>query len=65
MIGIINRGSSDTNVRDDSEGWYDYELQAPGVSLKFTHRRIDGLAECLRRAADAVDDELGEGHVRL
>lgn len=50
-----------TNVTEggmaDADGWADYivrfNMQEPVA--RFRHKRSDGLAECLRRAAEAVD----------
>jgi hypothetical protein len=50
MIAIYNRGGdSDTDLRT-------YELCINRESIAtFTHNRGDGLAECLRKAANAVE----------
>ena len=54
MIGIRNLGPLEG---EDKAGIHRYEvrvnLDAPVAH--FVHRRSDGLAECLRRAADAVE----------
>ena len=49
MIGIINRTGKKT-------GWNTYELRINfDVIGRFTHRREDGLAECLRKAAECAE----------
>ena len=53
MILIRNLG---VNGDTDPGGWREYELVVPGMKrLTFRHKRSDGLAACLRKAADAVD----------
>lgn len=55
MIAIINRGG-------DQEGVCSYTVSInKKVVASFTHNRYDGLAECLRKAADAVDQANPEG----
>jgi len=48
MIAIVNIGSKD----NDLGGWHDYELRINKRVLgKFTHKRSDGLSDCLEKAA--------------
>jgi len=50
MIAIINQGNK------NSAGETRYKLQINSeIIVEFWHRREDGLATCLRKAADAVD----------
>ncbi len=52
MILIRNLGA---NGDTDPGGWREYELVVPGMKrLTFRHKRSDGLAVCLRKAATAV-----------
>jgi len=51
MIAIVNVSKSLSPV-----GWHEYELRInQKVIAKFKHKREDGLAECLRKAAKAAD----------
>jgi len=51
MIAIINRG----HIKDDL---YNYEVKLSQETITtFSHRQGGGLAECLRAAADAVDND--------
>jgi hypothetical protein len=53
MILIRNLGA---NGDTDPGGWREYELVVPGMKrLTFRHKRGDGLAVCLQRAADAAN----------
>lgn len=50
MIAIINTGET------DEEGRAHYRLQINHLLIaEFDHFRVDGLAVCLRHAADAAD----------
>jgi hypothetical protein len=50
MIAIINTGAT------DDEGRAHYRLQINNTLIaEFHHYRVDGLAACLRLAADAAD----------
>lgn len=52
MIAIVNKGPHDA---PDPNGERDYELRINReVIATFKHRRGDGLAACLMRAAEAV-----------
>lgn len=54
MIAIINIGGGNP---DDPGGWRDYVVQINHrVVARFQHKRSEGLAECLRKAAKAVDE---------
>lgn len=58
MILIRNLGA---NGDTDPGGWRTYELVVPGMKrLTFRHKRSDGLAVCLRKAATVVDLEVGD-----
>ena len=47
---------SNTSTHDDLEGENSYEVRIGGRLIAgFSHVRRDGLADCLRRAAEAVD----------
>lgn len=51
MIAIFNTGG-------DTKGVSNYQVQINDTFIcKFKHNRPDGLAECLRKAAEAVDNE--------
>ena len=49
MIAIINRGGPDDGVCTYTVGINKH------IMATFEHDRCDGLATCLRKAADAVD----------
>ena len=52
MIAIINRGAA----AGDKSDLRSYEVKINNQTITFfTHARGDGLAECLRKAADAVE----------
>ena len=51
-IVITNMGG----IADSDECSYAVKINAK-VITHFTHRRIDGLAECLKKAANAVSDQ--------
>lgn len=53
MIGIRNLGP----IKDAGpDGWHTYQVKLARAEVaRFIHRESDGLAECLRRAATAVD----------
>ena len=62
MIGITNQGSLD----DDKQGgnhlyslWI-YDGRDKKLIAEFTHFRRDGLAACLRKAAEAVENKEDE-----
>lgn len=53
MIAILN-----TQENKNPDGLHHYRLKINHkFVLDFTHTRENGLAECLRRAADAVDEQ--------
>lgn len=52
MIAIINRGPV-ASAKGDLRS-YEVKINAQTITF-FTHARGDGLAECLRKAADAVE----------
>lgn len=53
MIAIINDGTN-----PNSNGLHHYRVQINDTLIcEFDHVREDGLAECLRKAANAVDEE--------
>jgi hypothetical protein len=52
MIAIINRGHVSDDPDDDNRRYIIYINQKPIAG--FEHRRADGLAACLRKAADTV-----------
>lgn len=55
-IVIKNLGPTCKAEADDSGGERNYEITINWKLIaKFTHHRRDSLAECLRRAADAVE----------
>jgi hypothetical protein len=63
MILIRNLGA---NGDTDPGGWREYELVVPGMKrLTFRHKRSDGLAVCLRKAADAVELATADGILRI
>ena len=52
MIAIVNVGEI-----EDKRGVYEYEVRINTTVLtRFDHTRKDGLAVCLRLAAEAVDE---------
>ena len=54
MIAIVNVGPHDD---PDPTGWRNYEVRINReVIATFRHKREHGLAQCLRMAADAVED---------
>lgn len=54
MIAIINQGG-------DMSGECEYRVQINNELITtFKHSRPDGLAECLRKAADAVENQREE-----
>ena len=56
-VVITNRGSIDKARPDD---WCNYDLSVDGITLvSFTHKRTDGLATCLKRAAMAFEEKRG------
>ena len=58
-MGILIHNITGDGVPDDAP--HDYVLRINDrVICRFQHVRSEGLAECLRRAADAVDAK-GEG----
>lgn len=61
MIAIINRGATSPQEREnpDGERYYDVRIN-DRIITQFQHRRGDGLAECLRKAAQAVEDKFSE-----
>lgn len=55
MIAIVNMGF--VNSEDDFFGEANYEVRVNReVIARFSHTRSDGLSECLRKAAAAVDE---------
>jgi hypothetical protein len=53
VITILNKGATKDS---DIGGWHKYELSiGTQVIVNFEHQRLDGLAKCLRAAADAVE----------
>jgi len=51
MIAIVNRGP----MRAGPNGWRNYEVKInASVICRFRHKREDGLAVCLEKAALAV-----------
>lgn len=52
MIAIINRGAAAGNKSDLRR--YEVKINTQTITF-FTHARGDGLAECLRKAANAVE----------
>ena len=55
MIGIRNLGPI---ANAGKYGWHTYQVRVNfDLIAEFIHRRSDGLATCLRRAAAAVDRE--------
>jgi len=53
MIAIVNVSPPGTHPGD----FHTYELKINRrVITRFQHRRLDGLAQCLRAAADAVEE---------
>jgi len=59
MIAIINRGPVSDDPDDDMRHYVVYINKEP--ITRFEHRRGDGLAACLRRAALAVEGMNFEG----
>jgi hypothetical protein len=61
MIAIVN-----VTERPAETGPHDYEVRINRqVITRFQHRREDGLAKCLRLAADAVDEAREKEFVRF
>lgn len=57
MIAIINQGSENCQEPNDPGGERNYDLKINQQSIaRFKHFRRDGLAACLRKAAEAVED---------
>jgi hypothetical protein len=57
MIAIINTGNNPLLT-----GVHEYKVQINyKVICKFKHLREEGLAVCLRKAADAVDEVMKNG----
>lgn len=55
MIAIVNMGGGDP---DDILGWREYEVRINReVITTFCHKRGDGLAVCLQKAASAVESK--------
>ena len=62
LIAIINKGI----VSKKKYNMYRYEVRNNRLLIAtFTHRRIDGLAQCLRLAAIAVDEAYNKNDVDL
>lgn len=58
MIAIVNTGPVNGS---GPEGVHSYEVRINHrLITEFRHRRSDGLAKCLRSAADAVEKEASE-----
>ncbi len=58
MIAIINRGPAGVHIEDGPGGWRLYEVMINhDLICSFNHKRSDGLAVCLRKAADAVEEK--------
>ncbi len=54
MIGIVNVGPVDGETNPIGEHRYEVRINRQVITT-FTHHRANGLAECLRQAARAVD----------
>jgi len=55
MIGIRNTGATEGGDPNDHDGERRYEIRINyNIIAKFTHKRSDGLAVCLDKAAAAV-----------
>jgi len=58
MIAIVNKGQLSEDGKYDSGGERRYVVKVNmKVVAEFTHFRRDGLAVCLRKAAEAVEKE--------
>jgi len=57
MITITNTGPTSYKEGANPDGlrWYRLEITRGGFAVVYQHRRSDGLAVCLRKAADAVE----------
>ena len=61
MVAIVNVSNG-----PDLTGVQEYEVRINSkVICKFTHVRENGLAECLRKAADAVDNNTREIYLKM
>ena len=61
MVAIVNVSDG-----PDLTGVQEYEVRINSkVICKFTHIRENGLAECLRKAADAVDNNTKEIYLKI
>lgn len=56
---VIIENHSPRNLPDDAEHSYLLKINAKHITW-FRHRRDEGLAECLRRAAEAVERAEGD-----
>lgn len=54
MIGIVNVGIVEGETNPIGEHQYEIRINREVITT-FTHHRANGLAECLRQAARAVD----------
>lgn len=55
-ISIHQMGPTSKAEGRDPGGWRNYDVAINGTSIaSFKHKRADGLAMCLRKAANAVD----------
>jgi hypothetical protein len=54
VIGIVNVGPVDGETNPIGEHRYEVRINREVITT-FTHHRANGLAECLRQAARAVD----------
>lgn len=54
MIAIVNISGDD--LKQFGENTYSVRINHKEI-VQFKHQRQDGLAECLRKAAQAVDEE--------
>jgi len=55
MIAIVNMGATEEGGMSDPGGLRTYEVRInQQVVCQFKHKRIDGLAVCLEKAAKAV-----------
>lgn len=49
----------------DEGGEYEYACWAPRIQVQFKHRRSEGLAACLRAAADAIERHHEENLMKI
>lgn len=58
MIAIVNKGKLKGDQTDNPLGWRKYEVRVNNkIICTFTHKRINGLSQCLLEASRAVKEK--------